>query len=155
VKRLRDQLQTLVGPGDADGGFPILRQDEDGERMVGYIGASELEHGLSIVADDADGTVYFNSQKRTGFGEISSSSISSLTTADGGAAAIDPFDFSVYMDQAPLTVQVNSPLEVVQQFFVKLGARYVVVLDSDGYYEGVIDKKIWLAFLGELEEKSS
>ena len=37
--------------------------------------------------------------------------------------------------QAPLTVQVNSPLEVVHQFFVKLGARYVVVLDADGYCE--------------------
>jgi chloride channel 3/4/5 len=62
----------------------------------------------------------------------------------------DPFDFSVYMDkvrpkcckerillsrvaQAPLTVNINSPLELVQQFFVKLGARYVVVTDADGY----------------------
>ena len=42
---------------------------------------------------------------------------------------------------------------MVHQLFVKLGARYVVVLDTDGYYEGVIDKKTWLAFLGELEEK--
>lgn len=81
--------------------------------------------------------------------------------------------------QAPLTVQVNSPLEVVHQFFVKLGARYVVVLDADGYCEssfsffsarcargiwtlmawgadeGVIDKKTWLAFLGEIEERSA
>jgi chloride channel 3/4/5 len=45
----------------------------------------------------------------------------------------NPFDFSVYMDKAPLTVQTNSPLELVQEFFVKLGARYVVVTDSDGY----------------------
>jgi hypothetical protein len=35
--------------------------------------------------------------------------------------------------QAPLTVNINSPLELVQQFFVKLGARYVVVTDADGY----------------------
>ena len=34
--------------------------------------------------------------------------------------------------QAPLTVQSNSPLEMVQQFFVKLGARYVIVTDPDG-----------------------
>ena len=39
------------------------------------------------------------------------------------------------MDQAPLTVQDNSPLELVQQFFTKLGARYVVVNDTDGYCE--------------------
>jgi chloride channel 3/4/5 len=73
-------------------------------------------------------------------------------------------------------------LELVQQFFVKLGARYVVVTDANGYCEfvvsplfsfdgpsklfiilkpqtihldeGVIDKNGWLAFLGELETKS-
>ena len=65
--------------------------------------------------------------------------------------SVDPFDFSYYMDQvrvwytghdrglivlgaqAPLTVQSNSPLELVQQLFTKLGARYVVVTDTDGY----------------------
>ena len=45
----------------------------------------------------------------------------------------DPFDFGVYLDQAPLTVALNSPLELVQQMFVKLGARYVVVTNADGY----------------------
>jgi hypothetical protein len=33
--------------GDEDKGFPILRQDDGGMRMVGYIGANELEHALS------------------------------------------------------------------------------------------------------------
>jgi chloride channel 3/4/5 len=81
--------------------------------------------------------------------------------------------------QAPLTISVNSPLELVQQFFVKLGARYVVITDVNGYCElfslfflrwtvvklhhhprtisldeGIIDKNNWLAFLGELESKS-
>ena len=69
----------------------------------------------------------------------------------GSIMNIDPFDFSYYMDQvrnvlradrlgahnvlrqAPLTVQSNSPLELVQQLFTKLGARYVVVIDTDGY----------------------
>ena len=37
--------------------------------------------------------------------------------------------------QAPLTISINSPLELVQQFFVKLGARYVVVTDANGYCE--------------------
>lgn len=73
--------------------------------------------------------------------------------------------------QAPLTVQSNSPLEMIHQFFVKLGARYVVITDTEGLCklptvcvivhvlincvdEGVIDKKTWLAFLADLEEKS-
>lgn len=46
---LRDQLQALVSSGNDDGGFPILRVDDDDSdemRMVGYIGANELEHAL-------------------------------------------------------------------------------------------------------------
>ena len=42
------------------------------------------------------------------------------------------------MDQAPLTVSTHSPLELVQQFFTKLGARYVVVVNSDGYCEWLL-----------------
>ncbi|TFY83561.1 hypothetical protein EWM64_g445 [Hericium alpestre] len=158
VKTIRDQLQELVKVGYDDSGFPILRDDEGGSRMVGYIGANELEHALSIVADEADIVVHFHSQKQFGRPSMSSSSVSSLFVEGATRPELDPFDFSVYMDQietqAPLTVQSNSPLEVVQQFFVKLGAKYVVVIDNDGYYEGVIDKKAWVGFLGKLEQKS-
>ncbi|KAI0075781.1 hypothetical protein K474DRAFT_1362018 [Panus rudis PR-1116 ss-1] len=152
VRSLRDKLQVLINTGNDDSGFPILRQDDDGSRMVGYIGASELEHALSIVADDADHEVSFHPTSPYGHGSQMASSISSVE-AGARLSEADPFDFSVYMDQAPLTVQSNSPLELVQQLFTKLGARYVVVTDTDGHYEGVIDKKTWLAFLGELESK--
>ena len=47
VKSLRDKLQALTVAGNEDGGFPIVREDEGGLRLVGYIGASELEHALS------------------------------------------------------------------------------------------------------------
>lgn len=63
-------------------------------------------------------------------------------------------------------------MELLHQFFVKLGARYVIVTDIDGLCRflayvlsivtnarlsldaGVIDKKTWLAFLSDLEEKN-
>ncbi|KAK0486090.1 chloride channel [Armillaria novae-zelandiae] len=153
VESLRNQLQTLLSSGNDDGGFPILRTDgeEEGMRMVGYIGANELEHALSIVADHAGDEVYFHST--FAYHSLASSSISSLLE-NAQDFASDPLDFSIYMDQAPLTVQSNSPLEMVHQLFVKLGARYVVVTDVDGYFEGVIDKKTWLAFLSELDERS-
>ena len=68
----------------------------------------------------------------------------------------------------------NSPMEFLHQVFVKLGARYAIITDTDGLCqsicghsccsrsndesnvidEGVIDKKTWLAFLSDLEEKS-
>ncbi|KAI0245538.1 hypothetical protein BJV78DRAFT_1158549 [Lactifluus subvellereus] len=61
----------------------------------------------------------------------------------------------MYMNKTPLTISINSPLELVQQFFIKLGAQYVIVTDADGYYEGLIDKNGWLAFLDELEMKAT
>ncbi|KAG6845930.1 hypothetical protein H0H87_000736 [Tephrocybe sp. NHM501043] len=153
VGSLRDQLVTLMQSENDDSGFPILRRDtnQGGLRMVGYIGASELEHALSLVADEADRDVHFHTTY-THFN--ATSSISSLSADDNIPPEHDLFDFSDYMDQAPLTVQSNSPLEMIHQFFAKLGARYVVVTDTEGLYEGVIDKKTWVAFLADLEEKS-
>lgn len=48
VESLRDQLQSLLNAGRDDSGFPILKPSRDGNamRMIGYIGASELEHAL-------------------------------------------------------------------------------------------------------------
>ncbi|PFH51530.1 hypothetical protein AMATHDRAFT_58981 [Amanita thiersii Skay4041] len=168
VKSLRDQLLELMSSGHDDGGFPIIRRDSDdgdGTKLIGYIGANELEHALSmslryncplsksllgIVADDADEVVHFHTAYTH---DLASSSISSLFDASN-AHSTDPFDFTPYMDQAPLAIQSNSPMELLHQFFVKLGARYVIINDTDGYYEGLIDKKTWLAFLSELEEKT-
>lgn len=94
VKSLRDELQALINVGHHDSGFPILRHDQEGARMVGYIGANELEHALSIVADEADQEVTFHPT----FGHsMMVSSVSSLV--ENGANAVDPFDFSVYMDR--------------------------------------------------------
>lgn len=49
VESLRDQLQNLLISGHDDAGFPILSspKDDGGSRLVGYIGANELEHALS------------------------------------------------------------------------------------------------------------
>lgn len=152
VESLRDQLQSLLNAEHDDGGFPILRPsfDGDGMRMIGYIGASELEHALAVVAEGATEEVRFH----TTYSHEELATSFSTWAEDTRQSEEDPFDFSIYMDQAPLAIQSNSPLELLHQFFVKLGARYVVVTDTDGDYEGVIDKKTWLAFLSELEEKS-
>ncbi|KAJ7072261.1 chloride channel [Mycena amicta] len=156
VRSLIEQLQTLLGAGNDDSGFPILRKDgrdgrEENLRMVGYIGANELEHALSIIADDPDDEVQFHPEFSHRGGYASASFSSLLDGQQHGD--MDPFDLSLYMDQAPITVQSNSPLELVNLFFTKLGARYVVVTDTEGFYEGVITKKTWLAFLSTLDEK--
>ncbi|QRV93848.1 ClC voltage-gated chloride channel protein [Ceratobasidium sp. AG-Ba] len=151
VRSLRDKLLVAVREGNGDSGLPILQKEGTGYRMVGYIGVSELEHALTILADDPDGVCHFHAAAppQPDFG---ASSISSLYDTPGQH---DPFDLTIYMDQAPLTVQTHAPLELVHQLFTKLGARYVVVTNMDGMYEGVIDKTLWLAFLSDLEAKHS
>jgi chloride channel 3/4/5 len=51
-----------------------------------------------------------------------------------------------------VTITSFSPLELVQQYFVRLGVRYLAVVDSRGHLKGVIFKKRWLTFLSTLEE---
>ncbi|CCO29034.1 H(+)/Cl(-) exchange transporter 3 AltName: Full=Chloride channel protein 3 [Rhizoctonia solani AG-1 IB] len=149
VRALRDKLLVAVHDGNGDGGIPILQREDAGYRMVGYIGTSELEHALTILADAPDEACKFHAAvpPQPDFG---TSSISSLYDTPG---QLDPFDLTIYMDQAPLTVPAHAPLELVHQLFTKLGARYVVVTNKDGMYEGVIDKTLWLAFLSDLEAK--
>lgn len=49
MESLRDQLQDVLASGHDDVGFPILfaAKEDGGSRLVGYIGANELEHALS------------------------------------------------------------------------------------------------------------
>ena len=131
---------------EEDGGFPILRQEDGGLRMLGYIGANELEHALTIVADEADAIVAFHTTSAYGHDSYGASSMASLIeeeVANGVVTGTDPFDFSIYMDKAPLTVQDNSPLELLQEFFTKLGVKYVVVTDSDGFCKSFLCAAIW------------
>lgn len=151
VRALRDKLLVAVRDGNGDNGLPILQREDTGCKLVGYIGTGELEHALTILADAPDEVCKFHATvpPRPDFG---ASSISSLYDTPG---QLDPFDLTIYMDQAPLTVPAHAPLELVHQLFTKLGARYVIVTNMDGMYEGVIDKTLWLAFLTDLEAKHS
>ncbi|CAE7227768.1 unnamed protein product [Rhizoctonia solani] len=149
VRALRDKLLVAVRDGNGDSGIPILQREDTGHRMVGYIGTSELEHALIILADTPDEVCKFHAAA-TPQPDFGTSSVSSLYDAP---SRLDPFDLAIYMDQAPLTVPTHAPLELVHQLFTKLGARYVIVTNVDGMYEGVIDKTLWLAFLADLEEK--
>ncbi|KAG9095489.1 hypothetical protein FS749_010358 [Ceratobasidium sp. UAMH 11750] len=151
VRSLRDKLLVAVREGNGDSGLPILQREDAGCKMVGYIGVSELEHALTILADDPGAVCHFHAAAPPP-PDFGASSIASLYDTPGQH---DPFDLTIYMDQAPLTVPTHAPLELVHQLFTKLGARYVIVTNMDGMYEGVIDKTLWLAFLADLEAKHS
>lgn len=50
---------------------------------------------------------------------------------------------------------MHSPLELVQELFIKLGSRQILVTDSRGTYRGALYKKQWIAYLDDLEQDHS
>jgi len=142
VQSLLDQLHRTAG---LDIGSPVLVREDSILKVIGYIGHNELEHALSIVGEDLEAECYF---RRT----FSPPEIPSSASFVEDLTARDPYDFTIYMDQAPLTVNINAPLEAVHQMFAKMGARYVIVSDGDGGYEGVLDKKAWIAFVNGIPQ---
>ncbi|PWY97712.1 hypothetical protein BCV70DRAFT_166509, partial [Testicularia cyperi] len=141
-------------------------------QMVGYIAATELEHALrrcSSVGAAADGDDGAQDGRKT---ECTFNNLPFVRAEYEGQAGIrdsvlfhphphhhafaspdDPLDLSRYVDKAPITVQVHSPLELVHQYFTRLGVRYLVVTDEKGHYRGIIFKKRYLKFLADMEEE--
>ena len=87
---------------------------------------------VGVVADTPNAVIKF---QRSDVHDGASSVSSFAEPTQVYPSSEDPFDFSVYMDEAPLTLLDQSPMEMLHRFFVKLGARYVVVTDSDGLCE--------------------
>jgi chloride channel 3/4/5 len=125
-------------------------------QMVGYIAASELEHALTRA-------VRADAEMRPEVTRCSFNNIPFVRAENEGEAnvrdsvlftASDPLDLSRYVDKAPITVQIHSPLELVHQYFTRLGVRYLIVVDERGLYRGVIFKKSYLKFLDDLEKQS-
>jgi chloride channel 3/4/5 len=158
VEELRQKLKRLaLTLGYADGGFPLVvstsyntnnnhqqqQQQQQQWRLVGYISAHELEHGIQrlvTLEPDTDPSrlmctfrhVIQGQDQEGREGMMRDSMLLSLE---------EPSDLSVFVDKAPCTVTTTTPLEVVHQMFTKLGIRYLVVLYPNGNFKGLILKK--------------
>lgn len=64
----------------------------------------------------------------------------------------DPTDFTPYIDPAPVTLDICSPMDLVFECFVKLGLRYICVL-KEGRYAGLVHKKAFVKYVKEVEEE--
>jgi chloride channel 3/4/5 len=128
VGTLKDKITEVETVSCADG-LPILAREPDGRglRMEGYISVRDLSIGLAAVKDADDSmpctfrTPWAPSQR--------------LGSTPGGV-----IDLGYLTDMAPITVSVRSPMELLQELFVKLGVRYLIVVDERGLYRGVIEK---------------
>ena len=124
--------------------------------MVGYIAASELEHALSRMVrknPDLDPETTRCWFKNIPYVRAMQEGEAGVRDSVYMATGADPLDLSRYVDKAPITVQVHSPLEWVHQYFTRLGVRYLIVVDERGLYRGVIFKKSYLKFLADLEKE--
>lgn len=130
---LRTKLEVLHRAGELDGGLPIIRNDV----LVGLIPAPDLEFALDNLPDDGSGLCLM-------------ANVASIDDSDDGLP--DPYNFTPFIDPAPVALDIRSPMDLVYECFVKLGLRYICVL-RDGRYAGMTHKKTFVKYIRELEEK--
>ena len=156
---LRAKLENLLMVGELGSGLPILRRGV----LVGLIPAPDLEYALDNVQDEG------NSLCLMCIDHGISSAVSDDDEVDDDGTA-DRVDFTRFIDpvchpflpflqekftdmhgeQAPISLDINSPIDLVYQCFAKLGLRYLCVL-RDGRYAGLVHKKAFVKFLKEDE----
>ncbi|KAI9320843.1 chloride channel [Dichotomocladium elegans] len=176
VGKLYEKIDEMDAMGyREDGGIPILN---DGGYLEGYIATSELSHALEQLQRHFEKSPYpitdeeyyaipcyfrHNAQGVLIESDDVCSSILCLVPSDCTSRAVAedeedrrhsvPLnDFSLYVDQAPLTINQNASMELLMEMFIKLGARYVCLTGINGQYLGVIHKRTLLAYLKELED---
>lgn len=133
ARGLRRKLERLHAAGELDGGLPILRDDI----LVGLIPAPDLEYALDQLTDE-DSDLCLMAQ------------VPSIDDSDDGSP--DPTDFTRYIDPAPVALDIHSPMDLIYECFVKLGLRYICVL-QDGKYAGMTHKKSFAKYMRQIEEK--
>ena len=108
-------------------GFPIV-DDHTNNIFLGYITRTELRFAVKTSMDEPrkmpmDAHVFFSHQPHS----------DPLTTVD----------FRPWMDQTPITLNSKSTFQLTVDLFLKLGLKYVLLLDK-GALRGLLTKKdIW------------
>ncbi|KAG6005463.1 hypothetical protein E4U21_007932 [Claviceps maximensis] len=131
---LRSKLELLHRAGELDGGLPIIRHDI----LVGLIPAPDLEFALDQLEDE-----------QTSFCLMDK--VPSINDED--VEEVDPTDFTQYIDPAPVSLDIRSPMDLVYECFVKLGLRYICA-SKNGHFRGMLHKKTFVKYMRELEEDS-
>ncbi|KAF2721649.1 hypothetical protein K431DRAFT_223589 [Polychaeton citri CBS 116435] len=170
AKALRQKLQYLHMAGELDGGLPVIR---DGI-LAGLIPAPDLEFALDRLEGDEEHVLCLMSTlahwQGPGRGVARGG-----TSDDQGAAddhyddntsndadeeanllnsrgqRSDPSDFTPYIDPAPVSLDISSPMDLVFECFVKLGLRYICVL-QEGKFVGLVHKKAFVKCVKENEK---
>ena len=153
AKELRQKQEYLHMAGELDGGLPIVRD----KILVGLIPAPDLEFALDKLENEDNSLCLMSTQVQWN------------TREDEEEEDDDPTDFTPYIDPAPVALDIHSSMDLVYECFVKLGLRYICVL-QDGRYAGLVrhsmrtifrcvtltvsqvHKKAFVKYIKELEE---
>jgi chloride channel 3/4/5 len=150
---LRVKLQRLQDLGELDGGLPILRD----RVLVGLIPAPDLEFALDRIEDEETAVCVLstdnhphNSHHRY-WGPSDEAGYDSGRESDGDeSTSPTPVDLTPFIDPAPIALDMHSPMDLVFQCFVKLGLRYICVL-NEGEFRGMVHKKAFVRYIKTLE----
>jgi len=163
ARQLRTKLEHLHMAGELDGGLPIIR---DG-RLVGLIPGPDLEYALDRLDGEESALCLMSPHGRwqgPGRGVIPTNEHENNDgTIDNDGAAdeaqplkavhggTDPTDFTPYIDPAPVSLDICSPMDLVFECFVKLGLRYLCV-SKEGRYAGMVHKKAFVKYVKQVEK---
>ncbi|ODV79521.1 voltage-gated chloride channel [Suhomyces tanzawaensis NRRL Y-17324] len=100
-------------------GFPIIKSSSN-PKITGFVSRSDLEYIL---------------RDYEGVGDDTPCSFSTNNIISSVA-----IDFKSIINQSPLTINIDVPLEYVLEIFVKLGPRYILV-EKEGILVGLITRK--------------
>jgi chloride channel 3/4/5 len=130
--QMRQQLEYLQMAGELDGGLPIVK---DGV-LVGLLPAPDLEFALDKLENEDKSLCLMSPQAHWDEPDISEGADADMQVPVRPSEE-DPTDFTPYIDPAPVSLDVHSPMDLVYECFVKLGLRYICVL-RDGQYAGLV-----------------
>jgi chloride channel 3/4/5 len=125
ASELRLKQEYLHMAGELDGGLPILRHGV----LVGLIPGPDLEFALDKLDDEENTLCLMSTQVDWAAGREN-------INGDENDH-VDNTDFTPYIDPAPVSLDVHSPMDLVYECFVKLGLRYICAL-RDGRYAGLV-----------------
>ncbi|KHJ30995.1 putative voltage gated chloride channel [Erysiphe necator] len=134
ASNLQSKLELLQKDGEFDGALPIIRN----RMLVGLLPAPDLEFALDNIEDKSKNL--FLMSKTTASNEIEIERNHDYT------------DISQIIDPAPLSIDIQSSMDLVYQCFLKLGLRYLCVL-QEGRYVGMIHKKAFVQYIRQISEK--
>jgi chloride channel 3/4/5 len=161
---LRERLDYMHMAGHLDGGLPILRRGI----LVGLISGPDLEFALDGLEKEEDtyclmrapelweqrplsSTAGPDEHDMTASGYFSiNADYEAGTTEDNddNEEDHDPSDFTRYIDTAPMSLDISSPMELAFECFVKLGLRYICVL-REGRFVGLVHRKGMTKYLAD------